>query len=106
MTKLLNVIGVLFEAEDTTASVLTWILKYLEDDHKLLEAIKTKQYSILVISLSSYYLRDIQFSNVRKGIWLRNHTYKETYVEDNIVESSLRRQGLVMGHRVLFDDRA
>ncbi|KAL4350303.1 hypothetical protein AHAS_Ahas10G0128500 [Arachis hypogaea] len=35
-----NVIGVLFAAQDTTASVLTWILKYLHDDQKLLEAIK------------------------------------------------------------------
>ncbi|XP_057418351.1 abscisic acid 8'-hydroxylase 4 [Lotus japonicus] len=38
-----NVIGVLFAAQDTTASVLTWILKYLHDDQKLLEAIKTEQ---------------------------------------------------------------
>lgn len=41
-----NVIGVLFAAQDTTASVLTWILKYLHDDPKLLEAIKTEQMSI------------------------------------------------------------
>lgn len=34
-----NIIGVLFAAQDTTASVLTWILKYLHDDHKLLEAV-------------------------------------------------------------------
>ncbi|WJX44389.1 (+)-abscisic acid 8'-hydroxylase [Trifolium repens] len=38
-----NVIGVLFAAQDTTASVLTWILKYLHDDQKLLEAIKAEQ---------------------------------------------------------------
>lgn len=35
-----NIIGVLFAAQDTTASVLTWILKYLYDDQKLLEAVK------------------------------------------------------------------
>lgn len=35
-----NIIGVLFAAQDTTASVLTWIVKYLHDDHKLLEAVK------------------------------------------------------------------
>ena len=35
-----NIIGVLFAAQDTTASVLTWILKYLHDDQKLLEAVK------------------------------------------------------------------
>lgn len=38
-----NIIGVLFAAQDTTASVLTWILKYLHDDQKLLEAVKVKK---------------------------------------------------------------
>lgn len=37
-----NIIGVLFAAQDTTASVLTWILKYLHDDPKLLEAVKVR----------------------------------------------------------------
>ncbi|KAI3712251.1 hypothetical protein L1987_70802 [Smallanthus sonchifolius] len=35
-----NIIGVLFAAQDTTASVLTWILKYLSDDPKLLDAVR------------------------------------------------------------------
>ena len=35
-----NIIGALFAAQDTTASVLTWILKYLHDNPKLLEAVK------------------------------------------------------------------
>ncbi|XP_014505768.1 abscisic acid 8'-hydroxylase 4 [Vigna radiata var. radiata] len=41
-----NVIGVLFAAQDTTASVLTWILKYLHDDQKLLEAVKAEQMAV------------------------------------------------------------
>ncbi|XP_009789794.1 abscisic acid 8'-hydroxylase 4-like isoform X1 [Nicotiana sylvestris] len=41
-----NVIGVLFAAQDTTASALTWILKYLYDDQKLLEAVKAEQRAI------------------------------------------------------------
>ncbi|KAK9284274.1 hypothetical protein L1049_023444 [Liquidambar formosana] len=41
-----NIIGVLFAAQDTTASVLTWILKYIHDDPKLLEAIKVEQKAI------------------------------------------------------------
>ncbi|KAL5054028.1 hypothetical protein RYX36_034710 [Vicia faba] len=41
-----NIIGVLFAAQDTTASVLTWILKYLHDDQKLLEAIKAEQMAV------------------------------------------------------------
>lgn len=34
-----NIIGVIFAAHDTTASVLTWILKYLHDNDDLLEAV-------------------------------------------------------------------
>ncbi|KAL0717435.1 hypothetical protein Bca4012_066757 [Brassica carinata] len=41
-----NIIGVLFAAQDTTASCLTWILKYLHDDQKLLEAVKDEQRAI------------------------------------------------------------
>ncbi|KAF3610092.1 hypothetical protein DY000_02049914 [Brassica cretica] len=43
-----NIIGVLFAAQDTTASCLTWILKYLHDDKKLLEAVKDEQRALLV----------------------------------------------------------
>ncbi|XP_019169663.1 PREDICTED: abscisic acid 8'-hydroxylase 4-like [Ipomoea nil] len=35
-----NIIGVLFAAQGTTASALTWILKYLHDDQNLLAAVK------------------------------------------------------------------
>ncbi|XP_055835968.1 abscisic acid 8'-hydroxylase CYP707A1 [Solanum dulcamara] len=38
-----NIIGVLFAAQDTTASVLTWILKYLHDNPKLRECVKSEQ---------------------------------------------------------------
>jgi (+)-abscisic acid 8'-hydroxylase len=34
-----NLIGVIFAAHDTTASVLTWVLKYLHDNGNLLEAV-------------------------------------------------------------------
>lgn len=37
-----NIIGVLFAAQGTTASLLTWILKYMHDDPKLLGAIKVR----------------------------------------------------------------
>ncbi|KAL3614204.1 hypothetical protein CASFOL_042278 [Castilleja foliolosa] len=43
-----NIIGVLFAAQDTTASALTWILKYLHDDRKLLEAVKDEQREIYI----------------------------------------------------------
>ncbi|KAL0432493.1 UNVERIFIED_CONTAM: Abscisic acid 8'-hydroxylase [Sesamum latifolium] len=38
-----NIIGVLFAAQDTTASAMTWVLKYLHDNPKLLEAVKAEQ---------------------------------------------------------------
>ncbi|KAB1220243.1 Abscisic acid 8'-hydroxylase 4 [Morella rubra] len=41
-----NIIGVLFAARDTTASVMTWIVKYLHDNPKLLEAVKAEQKAI------------------------------------------------------------
>ncbi|KAG8654761.1 abscisic acid 8'-hydroxylase CYP707A1 [Manihot esculenta] len=41
-----NVIGALFAAQDTTASALTWIVKYLHDNPKLLEAVKAEQKEI------------------------------------------------------------
>nr|AJD25239.1 cytochrome P450 CYP707A99 [Salvia miltiorrhiza] len=41
-----NIIGVLFAAQDTTASAMTWLLKYLHDNPKLLHAIKAEQKAI------------------------------------------------------------
>ncbi|CAO2207006.1 unnamed protein product [Urochloa humidicola] len=41
-----NVLGVLFAAQDTTASVLTWVLKFLHDYPKLLEAVKAEQMAV------------------------------------------------------------
>lgn len=34
-----NIIGVIFAAHDTTASALTWVLKYLLDNGNLLDAV-------------------------------------------------------------------
>lgn len=45
-----NLIGVIFAAHDTTASVLTWILKYLHDNANLLDAVTV----IILISLISF----------------------------------------------------
>lgn len=37
-----NIIGVLFAAQDTTASAMTWIVKYLHDNPKLLQLLKVR----------------------------------------------------------------
>ncbi|KAL7117057.1 hypothetical protein ACP275_03G047300 [Erythranthe tilingii] len=41
-----NIIGVLFAAQDTTASSMTWIVKYLHDNPKLLKIVKDEQKAI------------------------------------------------------------
>ncbi|XP_022755803.1 abscisic acid 8'-hydroxylase 2-like isoform X2 [Durio zibethinus] len=41
-----NLIGVIFAAHDTTASVLTWVLKYLHDNGDILEAVTREQEGI------------------------------------------------------------
>ena len=65
-----NVIGVLFAAQDTTASVLTWILKYLHDDQKLLEAIKVR----LVFCLPKRFCKSMQLTSVEKFMLINEST--------------------------------
>ncbi|RRT51850.1 hypothetical protein BHE74_00023012 [Ensete ventricosum] len=48
-----NIIGVLFAAQDTTASVMTWVLKFLHDHPKLLESVKVRTPKHRVNDLSS-----------------------------------------------------
>ncbi|GAB2295935.1 hypothetical protein Dimus_030084 [Dionaea muscipula] len=44
-----NIIGVIFAARDTTASVLTWILKYLAENPHVLQAVTEEQEAIIGI---------------------------------------------------------
>ncbi|PKA55448.1 Abscisic acid 8'-hydroxylase 3 [Apostasia shenzhenica] len=53
-----NIIGVLFAAQDTTASALTWIIKYLHDHPKLLEAVKVILESLRMASIISFTFRE------------------------------------------------
>ncbi|KAL6273725.1 hypothetical protein ACE6H2_024417 [Prunus campanulata] len=41
-----NIIGVMFAAQDTTASLLTWMIKYIHDDSSTREAIQIEQKAI------------------------------------------------------------
>ncbi|GKE21868.1 abscisic acid 8'-hydroxylase 2-like protein [Tanacetum coccineum] len=43
-----NIIGVIFAAHDTTASALTWLLKYLHDHPHILDAVKMETRSTQV----------------------------------------------------------
>lgn len=38
-----NIIGLIFAARDTTASVLTWIVKYLAENPSVLQAVTVRQ---------------------------------------------------------------
>jgi (+)-abscisic acid 8'-hydroxylase len=42
-----NIIGVIFAARDTTASVITWIVKYLAENPSVLQAVTKEQEAIL-----------------------------------------------------------
>ncbi|XP_038976423.1 abscisic acid 8'-hydroxylase 1-like [Phoenix dactylifera] len=42
-----NIIGVIFAARDTTASVLTWVVKYLGDNPSILQAVTEEQAEIM-----------------------------------------------------------
>nr|AFP74114.1 ABA 8'-hydroxylase CYP707A1 [Phelipanche ramosa]AIU34491.1 ABA 8'-hydroxylase CYP707A1 [Phelipanche ramosa] len=42
-----NIIGVIFAARDTTASVLTWILKYLAENPTVLQAVTEEQEALI-----------------------------------------------------------
>ncbi|KAL4372477.1 hypothetical protein AHAS_Ahas06G0269700 [Arachis hypogaea] len=53
-----NIIGVLFAAQDTTASVMTWIVKYLHDQPKLLQTVKVVLESLRMSSIISFPFRE------------------------------------------------
>lgn len=56
-----NIIGVLFAAQDTTASFMTWILKFLHDDPKLIEAVKVNHSSMTLKDNLTIYHPRIEF---------------------------------------------
>ncbi|KAI7729102.1 hypothetical protein M8C21_019440 [Ambrosia artemisiifolia] len=77
-----NIIGVLFAAQDTTASVLTWILKYLSDDPKLLVAVKGEQKAIC----------ESEFGENRSLTWAMTRNMPLTY---RVILESLRKASVI-----------
>lgn len=61
-----NVIGVIFAARDTTASVLTWIIKYLGDNPSILQAV-TVSYRLQFTDKISTHSASISLSHGRKN---------------------------------------
>lgn len=70
-----NIIGVIFAARDTTASVITWVLKYLAEDPKLLDAVTVSKTQRNVLSLSI----DRSIDRDRRG--LRDPSFQEEQEE-------------------------
>ncbi|TQD98450.1 hypothetical protein C1H46_015905 [Malus baccata] len=62
-----NILGVLFAAQDTTASVMTWIVKYLHDDPKLLESVKVILESLRMATIISFAFREAVVDVEYKG---------------------------------------
>jgi cytochrome P450 len=54
-----NLIGVIFAAHDTTASVLTWVLKYLHDNPNLLETVTVSNTIFPLFFIFVIFLRQI-----------------------------------------------
>ncbi|XP_059647793.1 abscisic acid 8'-hydroxylase 4 [Cornus florida] len=77
-----NIIGVLFAAQDTTASVLTWILKYLHDDQKVLEAVKAEQKAIY----------DLNTGGKQSLTWAQTRNMPLTY---RVILESLRMASII-----------
>ncbi|KAK6253541.1 hypothetical protein QUC31_015261 [Theobroma cacao] len=77
-----NIIGVLFAAQDTTASVITWILKFLRDDPRLLEAVKAEQKAIY----------DSNDGGKRPLTWAQTRSMPLTY---RVVLESLRMASII-----------
>ncbi|GMH16671.1 hypothetical protein Nepgr_018512 [Nepenthes gracilis] len=78
-----NIIGVLFAAQDTIASAMTWILKYLHDDPKLLEAVKAEQKMISETKNKG---------GNRSLTWMHTRNMPLTY---KVVQESLRMASII-----------
>ncbi|WCJ20494.1 Abscisic acid 8'-hydroxylase 1 [Euphorbia peplus] len=77
-----NIIGVIFAAHDTTASVLTWLLKYLHDNHHLLQALTREQEGIR---------REVIEAN-RKLTW---EDTKRMPLTTRVIQETLRRASIL-----------
>uniref|UniRef100_A0A7N0UM81 (+)-abscisic acid 8'-hydroxylase n=1 Tax=Kalanchoe fedtschenkoi TaxID=63787 RepID=A0A7N0UM81_KALFE len=82
-----NIIGVIFAAHDTTASILTWILKYLHDNKHLLEAVKKEQEEVRCKILQEN--RELTWSDTRLMAFT-TRVIKETLRSASILSFTFR----------------
>ncbi|KAK6938680.1 Cytochrome P450 [Dillenia turbinata] len=83
-----NMIGVLFAAQDTTASIMTWTLKYLHDDPKLLELVKAEQKA--VYELNNGGTRPLSWSQTRNHMPTTNKVVLESLRMASIISFTFR----------------
>ncbi|CAI9770856.1 unnamed protein product [Fraxinus pennsylvanica] len=72
-----NIIGVIFAAHDTTATVLTWLLKYLLDNPLVLQAVTREQ-------------EGIQSKLVEENRGLTSDDTRQMYLTSRVIQETLR----------------
>ncbi|KAG6415495.1 hypothetical protein SASPL_122906 [Salvia splendens] len=78
-----NIIGVIFAAHDTTATVLTWLLKYLHDNPNLLQAVAAEQEGIA---------RKLQLEGERGLTW---DDTRDMSLTARVIQETLRSASIV-----------
>ncbi|KAK9127074.1 hypothetical protein Syun_015871 [Stephania yunnanensis] len=82
-----NIIGVIFAAHDTTASVLTWILKYLHDNKEVLDAVKMEHEKIRQRIREEN--RDLTWDDTRR-MSMTNRVIQETLRSASVLSFTFR----------------
>ncbi|KZV37666.1 abscisic acid 8'-hydroxylase 2 [Dorcoceras hygrometricum] len=77
-----NIIGVIFAAHDTTASVLTWLLKYLHDNADVLDCVTKEQEELQ---------RKLRLQGLRRLTWddTRQMSYTTRVIQETLRSASI-----------------
>ncbi|KAK2373400.1 abscisic acid 8'-hydroxylase CYP707A2 [Trifolium repens] len=84
-----NVIGVIFAARDTTASVLTWIVKYLGENINVLEAVIEEQESIMKSKEENGEEKGLKWEDTKKMV-ITSRVIQETLRVASILSFTFR----------------
>ncbi|MCH99299.1 abscisic acid 8'-hydroxylase, partial [Trifolium medium] len=84
-----NVIGVIFAARDTTASVLTWTVKYLGENINVLEAVIEEQESILKSKEENGEEKGLKWEDTKKMV-ITSRVIQETLRVASILSFTFR----------------
>nr|QNS29953.1 cytochrome P450 [Nothapodytes nimmoniana] len=84
-----NIIGVIFAARDTTASVLTWVVKYLADNPSVLQAVTEEQEAIVSSEEESGAKKVLTWADTKK-MQLTSRMIQETLRVASILSFTFR----------------